>query len=223
MEPIRAKSYDSQVAFRIREMIRQGVLSKGEKIKEADLCDKIGVSRTPVREALRTLSSEGLIDLVPQKGAFVSEPPIERVKEMLDLMALLEGEAARIAVNKMTAGELDKIKAMHDELEANYENKDIEGYIQANFRYHRYIQELTGNEVLSEVIDSLRDKVSLYRSRQLHIKGRFKKSLQEHRDLMSAFESRDVKKAETLMKKHLNNQCAALIKLFSPAEKNPIK
>jgi len=218
MKPINSESFDSQVAFRIREMIRQGILLKGEKVKEIDLCHELGVSRTPVREALRTLRSEGLIDLIPQKGAFVSEPPIEKITEMLDVMALLEGEAARLTTDKLTTTELSKLEVMHDKLETHFQNNDIEKYLQVNFVYHRLIQEMAGNETLSNIIESLRDKILLYRSKQLNIEGRFEASLQEHRDLLKAFQAKDADEAEEVMKRHLTRQCDALVMLCLSSE-----
>ncbi len=220
MKPINSESFDSQVAFRIREMIRQGILLKGEKVKEIDLCKTLGVSRTPVREALRTLRSEGLIDLVPQKGAFVSEPPIEKIMEMLEVMALLEGEAASLATKNLTATNLSKIEAMHDALETHFQNNNVEKYLQVNFVYHRLIQEMAGNETLSHIIESLRDKILLYRSKQLFIDGRFKESLQEHRDLLKAFQAKNVIEAEKVMKRHLKHQCDALVMLFTSNEES---
>jgi DNA-binding GntR family transcriptional regulator len=219
MDPINSESFYSQIADRIREMIRQGHLLKGQKVKESDLCEKLGVSRTPVREALRTLSSEGLINLIPQKGAFVSEPPIEKIKEMLDIMALLEGEAGRLATKRLTTIELSKLEAMHDELETHFANQNTEKYLQVNFRYHRLIQDLAGNETLSNIIESLRDKVLLFRSKQLSLEGRFERSIIEHRALLLAFQRKKSNEVEKIMKVHLLNQSTAMVELFRSLEK----
>lgn len=215
MKPVNKKSLESQVAHNLREMIRHGVLLKGQKIREAELCDKMDVSRTPVREALRVLKSEGLIELVPHKGAYVSEPPIEKINDMFCVMTMLECKVSKLAITKMTPAAVKKIEALHFRLEKNFEKNNIEGYLQVNSEFHRFIQKLAGNEVLSEIIDSLRDKIMLYRAQQLHQKGRFKESIQEHRQILEAFQAKDVQRAENAMKTHLNKQRDALINLYA--------
>jgi len=214
MKPVDKKSLESQVAHNLREMIRQGVLLKGQKVREAELCEKMNVSRTPVREALRVLKSEGLIELIPQKGAFVSEPPIETISDMFGVMTMLECEVAKLAAEKMSPETMKKMEALHAKLEKNYAENNIEGYLRINYEFHRFIQTLAGNDVLSELIDSLRDKIMLYRAQQLHHEGRFKESIEEHRIIMQAFKAQNVQKAKNAMKKHLKKQHDALINLY---------
>ena len=101
MHKIQAKTMHQEVASQIRKMIHKGVLVQGQKINEKQLCESMGVSRTPVREALRLLKSDGLINLVPHKGAFVSQPCIEEINDMFEVMSVLEGTCARLASSKM--------------------------------------------------------------------------------------------------------------------------
>ena len=211
MESIKVESLESQVSFRIREMIRQRILTKGEKVKERELCEQLGVSRTPVREALRTLKSEGLIDIIPNKGAFVSEPSIENIREIFEVMTLLEGEASRLAAERVTDDELKKLESIHKELKLHHAEKNSERYLEANTQCHKFIRSLAKNQLLYELIRSLQDKILLYRSQQLNKEGRFDQSIKEHEELLLAFRNRDAKAAELAMKKHLKNQEEALI------------
>lgn len=211
---IEPRTLHQEVAGRIREMISTGVLSKGQKISEKFLCDTMGVSRTPVRESLRILHSEGLIDLVPHKGAFVSRPPMKEISDMFEVMSVLEGTCARLAVQKMQADDLKKIKILHQRLETHYTRSDHKAYLAANHDFHVFIQELGGNPVLNDVINGLRQKILLYRHRQLYQPERFRQSIEEHRTLLEALESGDADRAETLMKQHLLRQCEALVGLF---------
>lgn len=211
MESIKVESLESQVSYRIREMIRQRILTKGEKVKERALCEQLGVSRTPVREALRTLKSEGLIDIIPNKGAFVSEPSIENVKEIFEVMTLLEGEASRLAAERMTDEELENLEAIHKELQHHHADKNHDNYLEANTRCHKYIRSMAKNQLLYELIRSLHDKILLYRTQQLNKEGRFDQSIKEHEELFQAFRNRDARQAEQAMKKHLKNQEEALI------------
>ena len=218
MHKIQAKILHREVANQIRKMIRNGVLVKGQKINEKHLCESMGVSRTPVRESLRMLSSEGLIDLIPNKGAYVSQPPIKEISDMFEVMSVLEGTCARLATKRMTEKKFRKIEALHQKLEKHYRNRDHEAYLDNNNIYHELIQELSGNKVINDVINGLRQKILLYRHRQLYQPERFDQSIQEHRDLLEAFRKRDAAFAERLMKRHLIKQCEVLVGLYTSKE-----
>lgn len=203
-----------EVADRIRDMIRKGLLKKGDRIVEKHFCEEMGISRTPLREALRILHKEGLIHLAPNKGAYVAEPSIREIQEMFDVMGILEGACAKAATERMTEANLQRIEKLHQKLEHNYQMRDHEKYLRVNQRYHGLIQEMTGNKALNEVINGLRQKILLYRYRQLYQPERFDKSIQEHRAILEALRRRDPAAAETAMKTHLANQCAALVGLY---------
>jgi len=218
MQKIHARTLHQEIAAQIRKMIRKGTLVKGQKIDEKSVCESMGVSRTPVREALRLLKSEGLIQLVPHKGAFVSQPCIEEINDMFEVMSVLEGTCARLATTHMKEKDLRKIEALHEELEAHYQNRDYDAYLRKNNVFHVFIQELAGNRVLNDVINGLRQKILLYRQRQLYQPERFDQSIQEHRNLMGAFRMLDPESAESLMKHHLLMQCRALVGLYATKE-----
>ncbi len=133
---------------------------------------------------------------------------------MFEVMSVLEGTCARLAAKKMEEKDFRKIEALHKELEKYYSKQDHEAYLENNNAYHVFIQELPGNKVLDDVINGLRQKILLYRHRQLYQPERFKQSIQEHRDLLEAFRKRDAALAERLMKKHLLKQCEALVGLY---------
>jgi len=217
---IERKLLNVEVANEIREMIRVGTLEKGDKINEKELSMALGVSRTPIREALQRLSIEGLIKIIPHRGAFVSSPRLRDIREMFEVMSVLEGTCARMAAEKMSEAEFKKLESLHLELEKHYQNRDHENYLQVNHRYHTYIQELTGNRVLNDIINGIRLKILLYRSQQLYQPRRFDDSISEHRALLEAFKKRDPVQAENLMKTHLMNQCEALVSLYADDDDN---
>jgi DNA-binding GntR family transcriptional regulator len=150
------------VASKIREMIRKGALVRGQRIIEAELCEQIGVSRTPLREALRVLESEGLVELFPHKGVFVRQPSMNEIQEMFEVMGVLEGTCARLTPEKMTPVGWRKIERLHRKLETHYAEGDREKYIAINNVFHALVQELAGNHVLDEVVAKLLEKVALY-------------------------------------------------------------
>ncbi len=199
-----------KIADALREMIMTGEFTEGDKINEAELCDRMEISKTPLREALRVLSVEGLIRLVPNHGAFVTLPTIGEVTEMFDVMAVLEGVCARRAAEKMTDGDFDRIAALHGELEEAYEARDQKAYIRVNDRYHSLVQELAENRTLNGIVNGLRKKILLHRFQSLNLAGRIDDSIGEHRALLAAFRDRNGSRAEELMKVHLKNQAEAL-------------
>jgi len=215
MRRIQAKTLHQEIVSQIQQMIQKGILVKGQKIDEKRLCESMGVSRTPVREALRLLKSEGLVELIPHKGAFVSQPCIEEINDMFEVMSVLEGTCARLAATHMNEKDFQKIEALHRDLEVHYRNGDSVAYLKRNNVFHVFIQDLAGNRVLNDVINGLRQKILLYRQRQLYQPERFDQSIQEHRNLLEAFRRRDPDSAETLMKHHLLMQCKALVGLYA--------
>jgi DNA-binding GntR family transcriptional regulator len=218
MHKIRAKTLHQEVAAQIRKMIHKGIMVKGQKINENQLCESMGVSRTPVREALRILKSEGLIELIPHKGAFISQPCIEEINDMFEVMSVLEGTCARLAATKMKEKDFAKIESLHEKLEELFTKRDHEAYLKTNNLFHVFLQETAGNKVLNGVINGLRQKILLYRQRQLYQPERFGQSIEEHRDLMDAFRRKDPAAAESLMKHHLLMQCKALVGLYANKE-----
>ncbi|MBI5250578.1 MAG: GntR family transcriptional regulator [Desulfomonile tiedjei] len=210
MTAIHVESLSQEIAKRIREMIRKGVLRKGDRIVEKPLCHAMGVSRTPLREALRLLCSEGLIELIPNKGAIVAQPAMRDVREMFQVMSILEGTCARECAKKMNEKSLKKLEQLFQKLEKHFQDKNHEKYMAVNHSYHTLVQELAGNKILSEVINGLRQKILLYRYRQIYEPNRLDSSMQEHRDLQDAFKKKDPEAAERLMKEHLMRQCEVL-------------
>jgi DNA-binding GntR family transcriptional regulator len=203
-----------QVVELIKEMIESGELRLGQKIDEITLAESFGVSRTPIREALRILNNQGVIDLVPHKGAFVRQFSIKEIDDMFQVMSILEGMCAELAAAKMTTADFKRVERLHKDLERYYEAKNHKAYNATNSKLHSLIQEIAGNAAINEVIAGLRQKVLLFRFRQLYEPERFKKSIQEHRKLLDALEKRDPKKAKAVMKAHLLAQSKALINIL---------
>jgi DNA-binding GntR family transcriptional regulator len=217
MTSIRVPSLSEEVAKRIREMIRKGILQKGDRIAEKPLCEATGVSRTPLREALRLLSSEGLVELIPNKGAFVAQPSMADIREMFWVMSVLEGTCARECARKMDEKGLNKLENLYRKLEKHFQASNHEKYMAVNHSYHTLVQDLAGNKILSEVINGLRQKILLYRYRQIYQPNRLDESMQEHRNLHEALKKKDAAAAERLMKEHLIRQSEALESVYAEA------
>lgn len=222
MQRIEPRPLHHEVAHQIREMIRKGTLCTGERIVEKRFCDALGISRTPLREALRVLHGEGLVDLLPHRGAFVTQPSIQEVRDLFEVMAVLEGLCARTAAARTTSEDLAKLERLHETLEGCYAARDAERYIHANNALHKLVQQLAENQVLDEVVSGLRQRMLLHRFRQLYQADRFDQSIREHRELLEAFRRRDPAAAQAAMEHHLRRQCEALETLYrTPSDAAP--
>jgi DNA-binding GntR family transcriptional regulator len=199
-----------QVASRLRERIYDGLLPAGEPIDEPALCALFGISRTPLREALKVLDREGLVELVPRRGCVVRSLSMEDLAELFPVIAVLEGLCAREAVTRCTEGDLAELETMHQALEEYAAAHDLNAYYDQNYRIHEAIQTLAGNRWLRRVTADLRRILRLARHEQLKQSGRLQESLSEHRGLMDAFRQKAPELADQRMQRHLCNQWKAL-------------
>lgn len=211
MPDVVPKPLSRQIADKIRDLIYRNVLVSGEKLNELKLCAQLEVSRTPLREALSALNAEGLVQLYPNRGAYVTEVSIEELRHTFEAMSILEGSCARLAAERLTDADLAELERLHGLLEDRYKHRDPHGYVQHNQDYHMFIQEKTGNPVLSKLISRLRGVILLHRYQQIYRPGRLDDSMEEHRRLMEAFRAREGARAERLMQTHLLKQCEALV------------
>ncbi len=203
-----------QVANQMREAITSGRLKSGDRLIEVDIARSMQIGRNAVREAIRYLEKEGLVTTAPFKGAHVTIPNIDEIDQMFEVMSGLEGMCARLAAQKMIHKDLKKIERLHAELEKHYAEKDPKAYLETNWTFHEFIQELSRNKVLSEVTSGLRQKTLLYDRRQLYQPNRFDASMQEHREVLAAFRRKDPDLAEKMMKNHLLKQGEALVESY---------
>lgn len=195
-----------EVADRIRDMIYLDELRPGSRINEKDLSERFGISRTPLREALKVLCSEGLVDLIPRRGSRVRALDPAELDDLFPVMAVLEGLCARQAVVRADDAQLAQLRAMHENLERLAQSKDVNAYYDENFRFHEAIQTYSGNPWLKRVTSDLRTILRLARHHQLTVPGRLAQSLAEHREIMLAFEQRDEEMADQAMRTHLLSQ-----------------
>ena len=211
--PLRGTSMHDAVATRLRTMVFDGELLPGTFIDEKALAAGWQVSRTPLREALKVLAAEGLVELVPHRGCRVIELSDGDADKLFPVMALLEGRCAFEAASKASPDDLHRLKRLHDELEHHAAARDLHGYYRANHDFHSFVQQLADNRWLDRVTSDLRRFMRLMRGRQLALPGRIDASINEHRVLIDAFLQRDAARAERAMHDHLMAQLVALNKL----------
>ena len=202
-----------QVAERLRARIYAHELAPGAWIDEQALALEYGISRTPLREALKVLAAEGLVRLKPRRGCYVTELSEQDLDEIFPVLALLEGRSASTAAAKATPADLAQLAAIHDRLESHAAAGDTDRFFAANQDFHSAIQRLAGNRWLSQLIDETRKMMKLTRRDSLRLDGRLKQSLSEHRAILKAIQRHDAGQAGQLMHEHLLSGRAALAKL----------
>lgn len=204
-----------QVAERLRSRIYAHELAPGAWIDEQALALEYGISRTPMREALKVLAAEGLVRLKPRRGCYVTELSEQDLDEIFPVMALLEGRCAFEAAQKAAPADLLHLDAIHQRLERHAADGDTDRFFEANQEFHAAIQQLAGNRWLSQLIDDTRKMLKLTRRDSLRLEGRLKQSLTEHRAIIKAIQDHAANDAGRLMQAHLLSGRAALAKLKS--------
>lgn len=202
-----------EVTERLRSMIASGMLEPGAWVDEQKLAEDLGVSRTPFREAIRILASEGLLRIEPRRGCYVTELTEHDLDEIFPLMAMLEGRCAYEAAHRISDREIVQLDDLHQKLEKYAQAKKIDKYYETNRQIHVAIQNLAGNEWLTRMVHDLRRVLNLSRHRSLHLQGRIADSCKEHLSIFSALKARDSVGAEAAMKTHILRQREALKKL----------
>jgi DNA-binding GntR family transcriptional regulator len=205
----------AQVAEQLRNRIYAHELAQGAWVDEQSLADEFGISRTPLREALKVLAAEGLVVLKPRRGCYVAELSERDLDEIFPVLALLEGRVAEEATRRLTSADFLRLKTIHADLEQHAAANDTNAFFEANQAFHGALQELAGNRWLSQVIDDTRKFLKLTRRDSLRLHGRLKQSLAEHRKILSAIESKDAENAAALMHTHILSGRAALAKLLA--------
>lgn len=192
-----------EVAERLRQRIFSHELKPGTWVDEQALAEHYGISRTPLREALKVLASEGLVTLKPRRGCYVTEISRQDLDDIFPLMAMLEGRSAVDAVRRARAADIRDLKTIHERLEGAARDGRIDAFFEANQEFHQKIQELANNRWLLLMIQDLRKVLKLSRLHSLSLEGRLQQSLDEHRAIMAAFEAGDVDAAGKAMHDHL--------------------
>ncbi|MBI5277231.1 MAG: GntR family transcriptional regulator [Burkholderiales bacterium] len=203
-------SLHDEVAAGLRERIFAGEMAPGSFIDEGALAAQMKISRTPLREALKVLTAEGLVRHEPRRGCFVNEVTEQDLDEIFPVLALLEGRCAYEAAQHASDADLQALEAMHQKLQRSARAKRINEYYETNFAIHEAIISLAGNRWLAGVIGDLRKIVKLARQQQLHAPGRLEQSLSEHLAVFAALKARDAEGADAAMRTHLTRQREAL-------------
>ncbi len=191
------------VAERLRAQIFAHELAPGSWLDEQSLAQQFGISRTPMREAIKVLASEGLVTTKMNRGAYVTEVDRRDLEQIFTVLSLLEGQAAKETASKATEEELNLLDDLYHRLEKAAADRDVEQFFEINVKFHELIQDIASNTWMNGVIADLRKVLKLQRRDSLTRTGRLQNSLLEHREILQAILKRDPTAAEAAMRKHL--------------------
>lgn len=199
------KSLTSIIFDKIREDILLGKYSRGDKIVEAKLADELGVSRTPVREALKQLELDGLVDNIPNRGVIVKGISKQDIRDIFTLRLAIEGIAVRWAIERMDDEDLDKLKEIFELMEFYTFKKDVDKIAELNTQFHETIYNATKSRYLEHVLTDFQYFMKTTRYKSLSSPGRLESALGEHKKVLEAFIERDIERATEALLTHVNH------------------
>jgi len=210
-----------QVAGRLREMLVEGRIAPGAKLNERQLCEVLEVSRTPLREAIKMLAAEGLVALVPNRGAVALQLDAQAMRHTFEVMGGLEAMSGELAAQRITEDELAEIRAMHFEMLAAYTRRDLPAYYRLNARIHRAINAAARNPVLCDTYDRLNARLQALRFRSNQHGDKWKHAVEEHEKMIDALTRRDGAALSKLLARHLENKLAVVLKQLPASQASP--
>lgn len=205
MAPIAWRSLHETVTARLRDLVVEGHLAEGSRIVEKQLCERLQISRTPLREAFKVLAVEGLIEIQPNRGAIVRRIEMREAKEMLSVIAVLEASAGQLACEHATDAEIADIRAMHDRMMELFAKRERLPYFGLNQSIHLEIVRIGRNEVLRRLHGQLHARMKRIRFRGNDIPDNWAAAVADHEKIMAALEARDGPRLSALLKQHLDD------------------
>jgi DNA-binding GntR family transcriptional regulator len=200
--PLTPRPLYEEVAEHLRQRIFRRELEPGSWIDELKIAEEFGISRTPLREALKVLAAEGLVTMKVRRGAYVTEVSDKDLRDVYHLLALLESDAARVVAERATDAQLRELEALHAELAAAVADRDR--FFGVNERFHMRLLELADNRWRNQMVADLRKVMKLNRHNSLLRQGRIEESLREHADILAALSARDAEGAARAMQDHFS-------------------
>ncbi|MDO8447954.1 MAG: GntR family transcriptional regulator [Rhodoferax sp.] len=206
-----------QVAQRLRQMLVEGHIAPGAKLNERELSEELKVSRTPLREAIKMLAAEGLVELLPNRGAIAVELSEADILNTFEVMAGLEGQSGELAAQRITESELAEIRAMHYEMMAAYTRRDLSNYYRLNAAIHRAINAAARNPVLTATYNQVNARLQALRFRSNQDGEKWKRAMQEHEQMIEALSAHDPVAMRAVLVDHLGHKREVVIEQLRAA------
>ena len=216
-EKLEHYTLNQRIYYKVRELIESGAIPAGAQLDERTLAQDLAVSRTPLREAIATLVEEGLVERRPYRGNFVRTFTARQVNDLYQVRQALEGLAIRLAVPRITADDLEQIRAILDSCQDALERDDMAAYSAADQRFHDSIARLSDNEVLIESLDRLRRQIQLVRIQANRDADVVQRTALERPLILAALEDRDADLAARLLEEHIDGVRSSVVALIEDA------
>ena len=202
----------------LRQAILRGELEPGERLMEIHLADRLGVSRTPIREAIRKLELEGLVVMIPRRGAIVASITEKDLKDVLEVRRTLEVMAAEIACDRITPELLEELAQAGEEFRKLKDSDDYTSLAAADVKFHDIIYAATDNQRLISILNNLREQIYRYRVEYLKDEKNYPRLIEEHRQIMQGLKERNEQYVVEMTKKHMDNQAVAVRNIIRQQE-----
>jgi DNA-binding GntR family transcriptional regulator len=206
------------VGARLRDMIVEGLLAPGTRLNERMLCEQLNVSRTPLREAFKTLAVEGLIVLQPNRGAVVAQMSVPEIEQTFEVMGAMEGLSGELACARATDDEIAEVRALHFEMLAAHARRDLPTYYKLNHTIHDRINAMARNRVLTETYQQINARIQSLRFRSNFNQEKWDAAVREHGAMLEALARRDGNALRLILQQHLRNKRDAVIAVLSAAQ-----
>lgn len=220
---INRPSLHNELVARVRDLVIDGYMQPGEKVPEAELCRSLGVSRTPMREALKVLAAEGLLTLLPNRGAIVSRITEGEIKELFPIMGALEGLAGELACANITDAALAAIWQKHHRMVHHFERGEWTPYIKLNREIHEAIFAASGNAALQALYQQLLVRTHSVRFVMKKSPERWRQAIVEHGKIMDALEKRDSRKLARILTVHLEHKAETMLEALRESHHQAVK
>lgn len=214
LAPIKLDSYQplrEVVCETLREAIRGGVLKPGERLMEIQLAEELGVSRTPVREAIRKLELEGYVIMMPRRGTYVANLSIRDVNEVFEIRTTLDSLASGLAAERITDEELERLERLLVLIGEYIEQNDMEKIVETDMEFHDILYQASRNIRLVGIIYNLREQLTRFRSTSMSYPGRLKETLEEHIRIVEAIAQGNVELAQKAAEEHMEKSEQTLL------------
>ncbi|EGS33292.1 MULTISPECIES: GntR family transcriptional regulator [Megasphaera] len=215
LAPIQLDTYRSLrevVSDALRQAIKDGRLSPGQRLREITLADTLGVSRTPIREAIRQLEQEGFVVMVPRRGTYVADISLKDIAQVFEIRGALEELAAGLAAERITTEELECLERILVEINGYIERDEFERIVDADVRFHDVLYHASRNQRLVDILHNLREQMLRFRSISMHYPGRLTATWEEHRQMVENIAAHNSSMARKVAKRHMENSEKTLLK-----------
>lgn len=207
-----------EVAVRLRQRIVEGQLAPGAKLNERELAEALNVSRTPLREAIKMLAAEGLVELLPNRGAVVAQMSEQDVIDTFEVIAGLEGQSGELAAQRISEAELAEIRALHFEMMAAWTRRDLPTYYRINAQIHTLINAAARNPVLAQTWRNVNARLQALRFRSNFDEAKWKRAVKEHERMVELLAARDAAGLRALLIAHLMHKRDAVLELMKKGQ-----